>query len=100
MAQGKEKALIGGIPTKAQVNKAVTDYLGKSPTGGRLNDQDMTRIMNMLRGMVSPKAASRKKNVKKGMAQGGKAMTKKKMMGGGKVMPKKKMMYGGKAKKK
>jgi hypothetical protein len=56
-------------------------------------EQTLSRIQNILRGMVSPKyvkeeAASRKKNVKRGM------------MGGGKVMPKKKMMHGGKVKKK
>ena len=56
--------------------------------GGRLSPQDITRAMNIARGMMMKKKA-----------YGGK-VSPKKMMGGGKVMPKKKMMHGGKVKKK
>tara|TARA_R100001460_G_C3475528_1_gene167681 strand:- start:16 stop:291 length:276 start_codon:yes stop_codon:yes gene_type:complete len=91
MAEGKEKALMGKSPSKAQLNSIARVFAKAADPGGRISDQDMTRALNMLRGMMSPQ---------KKMAYGGTAKKKKKMMGGGKVMPKKKMMYGGKAKKK
>ena len=65
-------------------------------------EQMISRIFSMTRGMVSPdiakaEAASRKKNVKRGMAKGGN-MKSKGMAKGGK-MKSKGMARGGKAKR-
>ena len=115
MAQGKEKALMGKSPSKAQLNSIARAFAKAADPGGRLSDQDMTRALNMLRGMASPqkkayggktkKAKGMKRGGKmkaKGMARGGKAMMKKSkgMARGGKMMKKSKgMARGGKAKR-
>ena len=106
MAQGKEKALMGKSPSKAQLNSIARAFAKAADPGGRLSDQDMTRALNMLRGMASPQKKKSGGKVKKakGMARGGKTMMKKSkgMARGGKTMMKKSkgMARGGKMMKK
>ena len=94
MAQGKEKALMGKSPSKAQLNSIARAFAKAADPGGRLSDQDMTRALNILKGMGSPD--SRKTNVKRGMAKGGKATKKAKGMARGGKMKAKGMARGGK----
>ena len=60
-----------------------------APSGTRLSDQDLTRALNVLRGMVSPQKKKSGGKVKKakGMAKGGK-MKSKGMAKGGKMKSK------------
>jgi len=70
-----------------------------NPTTGRISDQDLSRALSMVRGMLKPQAKKAGGKVKKakGMAKGGK-MKSKGMARGGK-MKSKGMARGGKAKR-
>ena len=85
------------------INSTAAKIAKAADPGGRLSMQDMTRALNIARGML-PQAKKSGGKVKKakGMARGGKAMMKKSkgMARGGKMMKKSKgMARGGKAKR-
>ena len=65
MAEGKEKALMGKSPSKAQLNSIARVFAKAADPGGRISDQDMTRALNMLRGMASPQKKKSGGKVKK-----------------------------------
>jgi hypothetical protein len=128
MAEGKEKALMGKSPSKAQLNSIARAFAKAASPGGRISDKDLTRALNVLRGMGSKtnqhelkhsqslrqkkKSGGKVKKAKgmakggkmksKGYAKGGKTMMKKSkgMARGGKMMRKSKgMARGGRAKR-
>ncbi len=108
MAEGKEKALMGKSPSKAQLNSIARAFEKAAEAGGRVSAQDMTRAMNMTRlrrisyAVFCLIKSQRKKSggkVKKaqGMAKGGKMKSKGYAKGGKTMMKKSKgMARGGK----
>jgi len=105
-ARGGPRGAMEASRSKAK-NKKTIESLAKKmakaadPTG-RISDQDLSRALSMVRGMLKPQAKKAGGKVKKakGMARGGKTSMKSKGMAKGGKMKSKGMAKGGKMKSK